>query len=378
MRVCLSLFISIFAAHLQHAHANSLFIGSVHFEEVKTDGGCTGNYSVTLPCGNTNYKCSYFNVNSAAIAEALGMTEADFKANYKADNSGNVIMSTYNTEGKLVTLPNDADADSYTGYWMNKDGKQSGWANGSIFFVFDPEGRIGVGQMPTTQTGKAIVNAGDVIIFPIVFSNYDKYVTLNVTYNVTEDNNQQYNLTTEDNDFYSLYLGYDAIIPEGVEAYTGTIDASKIVVKLEKVETIIPARSAVLVKSATTGSYTFKMTSDGVSVKANDIMGVLEDTNVADIAAEGKTVLQFGIKDGVVGFRLPTADDIIKANRAYILVDAAVAAKPFSIEMGNEATGITTVKGEKVDNVSYNMAGQRVNNNAKGLVVRGGKKFFNK
>lgn len=348
------------------------------FQKVKTDGGCAGNYSVSQPCGNTGYKCSYFNINSAAIAEALGMTEADFKANYKADNSGSVIMSTYNTEGKLVTMSNDASESSYKGYWMNKDGKQSGWATGCIYFVFDPEGRIGIGQMPTIETGKAHVNAGEVITFPIVFSNNDKYVTVNVAYNVTADANQEYNLTTADTDFYSLCLGYDAVIPEGIEAYTGTIDADKNVVKLEKVETIIPARSAVLVKSATAGSYTFKMTSDGVSVKANDIMGVLEDTNVTDIPADGKTVLQFGIKNGEVGFRQPTADGIIKANRAYILVDAAAAAKPFCIEMGYEATGITTVKDNKVDNISYNIAGQRVNNNAKGLVIRGGKKYFNK
>lgn len=287
-------------------------------------------------------------------------------------------MSTYNTEGKLVTMSNDASESSYKGYWMNKDGKQSGWATGCIYFVFDPEGRIGIGQMPTTETGKAHVNAGEVITFPIVFSNNDKYVTVNVAYNVTADANQEYNLTTADTDFYSLCLGYDAVIPEGIEAYTGTIDADKNVVKLEKVETIIPARSAVLVKSATAGFYTFKMTSDGVSVKANDIMGVLEDTNVTDIPADGKTVLQFGIKNGEVGFRQPTADGIIKANRAYILVDAAAAAKSFNIEMGNEATGITTVKDNKVDNISYNIAGQRVNNNTKGLVIRGGKKYFNK
>ena len=34
MRVCLSLLISIFAAHLQHAHADGLFNNGLHFEEV--------------------------------------------------------------------------------------------------------------------------------------------------------------------------------------------------------------------------------------------------------------------------------------------------------------------------------------------------------
>lgn len=62
--------------------------------------------------------------------------------------------------------------------------------------------------MPTTETGNAHVNAGEVITFPIVFSNNDKYVTVNVAYNVTADANQEYNLTTADTDFYSLCLGY--------------------------------------------------------------------------------------------------------------------------------------------------------------------------
>ena len=33
MRVCLSLLISIFAAHLQHVHADGLFNNGLHFEE---------------------------------------------------------------------------------------------------------------------------------------------------------------------------------------------------------------------------------------------------------------------------------------------------------------------------------------------------------
>ena len=34
VRVCLSLLISIFAAHLQHAHANGLFNNGLHFRKV--------------------------------------------------------------------------------------------------------------------------------------------------------------------------------------------------------------------------------------------------------------------------------------------------------------------------------------------------------
>lgn len=44
-----------------------------------------------------------------------------------------------------------------------------------------------------------------------------------------------------------------------------------------------------------------------------------------------------------------------------------------------EGTGITNISADKAsDNVLYNVAGQRVNANAKGLVIKNGKKYINK
>ena len=131
---------------------------------------------------------------------------------------------------------------------------------------------------------------------------------------------QNYTLTTTDNDFYSLNLGFAATIPDGIEAYTGTLDAANSKVILNKIEDgIIPAGTAVLVKATgATGDFTFNMTTVGTAV--SDIQGVLTDTKASLLAAEGKNVLQFGIKDGVVGFRLPTEDRIIKANIYHYLV----------------------------------------------------------
>lgn len=346
-----------------------------------------GDYSLNLPYANTAtntfnqttnegnaYGCSYINIDQQAIADALGLSLSDFKANYKNDNTGTVTLNTYTAGGNVKENPTGTGEGEYKGAWVNANGLyQDGWNNGYVFYAYDPAGRIGFGQKEKTVTSESKT------VCRIVFKNSEnnKYAVVFVTYNATAP---EYKLTTADKDFYSLNLGFAATIPAGIEAYTGSLDEANNVVKLNKITTdYIPANTSVLVKSENAGEYTFARADKAEApVADNVIQGVLTDTKASLLSAEGKKALQFGIKDGVVGFRLPTADNIIKANRAYILVDAAAAAKPFGIEMGNEATGITTVKGEKVDNVSYNIAGQRVNNNAKGLVIRGGKKFFNK
>ena len=338
-----------------------------------------GNYSVSHAEGNSDYTCSYFNIDNDAIAQALGLTTEELRSNYQKENNGTVKIATYDSESKLITTTN-AGAGEFSGYWMSKDGNKCNWADADsrIFFVYDPDGRIGIGQMPTKETNKTLVKAGDVISFPILFNYGSKNAQINVTYHVTEaKGNTNFTLKAEDTNFYSLCLGFDATIPEGIEAYRGIIDETNSKVRLEKIEKTIPANQGVLVKAATPSDYVFKMTEEGVSVKSNDIKGVLEDTSTETLATTGKQVLEFGMKDGKVGFRQPSTDNTIKANHAYILIDNTQAAKVFSLDMG-EVTAISTIKTENTSAESYNILGQRVNRNAKGLVICNGKKYLNK
>lgn len=73
-----------------------------------------------------------------------------------------------------------------------------------------------------------------------------------------------------------------------------------------------------------------------------------------------------------------TSDEVVcPAFRAYLTAEGAAAAKIrvlFSEETG--IAGVTAVKAEDI--VSYNIAGQRVAANTKGIVVINGKKFINK
>jgi len=71
--------------------------------------------------------------------------------------------------------------------------------------------------------------------------------------------------------------------------------------------------------------------------------------------------------------------ETIKATRAVFTLPSSSSAKIASIQMDGTATGITAVNSNaKVDNTVYNVAGQRVNNSYKGLVIVNGKKVLRK
>ena len=187
-----------------------------------------------------------------------------------------------------------------------------------------------------------------------------------------------YNLNTYDTDFYGLYLPYQASVPEGITAYTGALSDDQATLTLSKVEGVIPANTAVLVKSNEVGEYTFNV-SDGETIDAianNSLQGVTVETAVSELAEEGKTVLTLGMAEGVVAFRQPAAETI-KANKVYLLVDAASSAKIRIVE--GEATGIEEnyefgIKNS--DAATYDLSGRKVANPAKGLYIKSGKKFI--
>lgn len=192
---------------------------------------------------------------------------------------------------------------------------------------------------------------------------------------------QSFSLTTEDTEPYSLYLDYPVTIPEGIEAYTGTLDAKEETLKMKQVEGTIPANTAVIVKSATAGPYVFKETSTAASIESNSLKGVTADTDIATLVTPGKTLLTLGTKGGKVAFRKPaTGTTQVKANKAYLLVNtpSGEGAKTVKMIFDGETTGISEfTANEDVTNAPlFNLNGQRVNTNAKGLLIKNGKKII--
>jgi len=199
------------------------------------------------------------------------------------------------------------------------------------------------------------------------------YQNITVTY-------PSYTLTAEDTEYYGLYLDYAATIPTGVTAYTGALSDDESTLKVTKIDgDVLPANCAVLVKAAEAGEYKFEAsdaTADGIT---SVLKGVTENKDVTALAETGKVVLTLGMKDGVIGFRKPAGTQIM-ANKAYLLVSEANAAKGVKIVLDGETTGITEIKGTANDaNAAvYDLTGRHVNANAKGLLIKNGKKFINK
>ena len=85
----------------------------------------------------------------------------------------------------------------------------------------------------------------------------------------------------------------------------------------------------------------------------------------------------------MIGFRKP-AGTSIGANKAYLLVTTTTpsggsTAPELVIGIDDdETTGINGVKADNadVDAPMFNIAGQRVSNSAKGLVIKNGKKYM--
>ena len=208
----------------------------------------------------------------------------------------------------------------------------------------------------------------------MVFADGQLYPSgIKVTYPIEEKS-----LTTTDTDFYGLYLPYQASVPEGITAYTGALSNDQATLTLSKVEGVIPANTAVLVKSNAVGEYTFNVSNEETAdaIANNSLQGVTVETAVADLAKDGKTVLTLGVADGIVAFRQPAAETI-KANKVYLLVDAASSAKIRIVE--GEATGIEEIYEFGIKNseaATYDLSGRKVANPTKGLYIKSGKKFI--
>lgn len=174
----------------------------------------------------------------------------------------------------------------------------------------------------------------------------------------------------------TLVLPYDATIPNGVKAYTLTHKEGEATAIATELTGSIPANTPVLINAAA-GTYNFhgKRTT---WVGTEQTVGALTSVRACKYVPVGSYVLQN--HNGQVGFYKVVEGKpvIIGANRAYLTPSVATAAAKINIEYPT-VTGITSIKTTSIENdVMYNLAGQKVGNDYRGIVIKNGCKFFNK
>lgn len=161
----------------------------------------------------------------------------------------------------------------------------------------------------------------------------------------------------------------------GLEAYAVKLNADKKAVTLEKIEGVVPADKAVLLKGTPDESY--KLTTGAGTEAVFDT-----DLKVSDgTATSSDKIAVYGLAtvDGQDGFYKASAGTTIPVKCAYLEVDnSASLARFYSLgDHSGSTTGITSVKNEAASNNApmYNLAGQSVDKGYKGIVIKNGKKI---
>ena len=154
------------------------------------------------------------------------------------------------------------------------------------------------------------------------------------------------------------------------KAYIGRLDGNKIY--LTEIQQV-PAGTGILVQSGA-ADCTVPVMEGAIPINSkNDFIGVLEDTEVAY-----GTVSILSVVNGEEGF-YKFLGTTIPAYRAYFPAVAAGSAQAKLSLIFEDADGIgQIVSNAIVDGNAYNLNGQRVKSNYKGVVIVNGKKYYKK
>ena len=166
-------------------------------------------------------------------------------------------------------------------------------------------------------------------------------------------------------------------IPEGVTAYTATVDGTSIT--LNEIQTgYIPAKTAVVLKGTAERSYDFPVVAEATELTVdNDLQGCETQTTISE---EGYKYYVLSTKEGKnPGFYYAVeggASVNCAANRAYLAVPSSTSTGAKGYPFEDDATGIEGLNVN--DNVNanevYDLQGRRVARPTKGIYIVNGKK----
>ena len=185
-----------------------------------------------------------------------------------------------------------------------------------------------------------------------------------------------YTATVTNAGWSTLVLGFNAEIPEELEAYAVS-STDNGYAKLTHVTGVLPAGEAVVLKNAGEHKFAYSSTTPA-TVENNLLEGTLFDTNVR----ENAYVLSKGASG--IGFYLAAmnqADETAfknNANKAYLPTTAVTTADArfLVFSFGDDVeTAIENIEGENgnVNAEIYDLAGRRVQNAQKGVFIVNGK-----
>lgn len=192
---------------------------------------------------------------------------------------------------------------------------------------------------------------------------------------------KQESLTIPSSSFatYAAYYPVD-YAKLGLKAYAVKLNDAKDRVEFTEIPGVVPAGVPVLLKGDANKEYVLDKADGGSSVSTDLKMSDGKATSTdASASTDAVTLYALSTVDGVTAFYPVKKNSAIPAKRCYLEVKSTSPKAAFYSLGTNfgETTGISSVenKVEKADAPVYNLAGQLVGKDYKGLVIKNGKKF---
>lgn len=295
----------------------------------------------------TNY--SYSNGAASYVAAKNHSNQGTALGTLSAGSYEAIVKIVDNAARNIVIR--DASLDDQTiNAFASTDGRSIG--EQSLFFTLAEEKNL-VANGHNSDKGKANQSA-----------DYD-YIIIKKLATPTVTINPSSHLASYSND-YAVTVPEDVVIYKATEVNDNTVSLAKVNT------TVIPAKTGVILYSATTGEKTLTYGGeadatayDGNALKATGNSTVTAGDNVYALLAGTQSLAK--VQSGIE----------IPANKAYLEVTGSGAKLNFVID--GQVTGISSVKSEEGrvgDEPAYNLAGQRVGKNYKGIVVKNGRKYI--
>ena len=280
-------------------------------------------------------------------------------------------------KGDVLTIAgaynNSSEKDARVALFTSEDGETAI----VIKDDFEPfiNGRL-VDDEPVEQT-YTLENDYDVLYLGRI-GNTGTYVTLITMVRPNSEEPETVSVTISESEYATLYYADKALkLPEGVSAFTVTVDNGSF--NEHVVQEVIPAGVPVVLNGAA-GDYDFEVATTATTVEyENDLVGTEEAGTFGNDGAKYYVLCWKDNTMSEVGFYWLQGSKgkyaKVKAHQAYLRVGDNLANEA-GYTFG-ETTGITTIDSDSLLDVSapmYNLAGQRVNNSFRGVVIQNGKK----
>ena len=238
-----------------------------------------------------------------------------------------------------------------------------GSAKGAILHYNDNEGATG-------EMFRFYKNGGQKAIYL-----YKKVNTATTTYTITGPQTQEVTIAASGYSSFSSMM--DLELPEGLNAYyVSACDGSNIT--LAQIEDVIPANTGVVLNGNGGKTYTLTQTTGATAIDGNLLVAVSEETKVCSTSDEGAKT-NYILYNGQFHPLAKDATATVGAGKCYLQVATSDinAAGPLTFTF-DDATAINAISNATQNGIRYNLSGQAVGKDFKGIVIMNGKKFLQK